>query len=140
MQKGYGLFFYECGTRQPRECNICGAMMQVEKYNGPISWTGAMARKSIKCDKFVCPYIKEEWHETAVDIVVESGKTKSPTLKEILLKDAEKIARRGKALKDYEIKIELVTRGLISERQAKKAVKKVLKAFDFDADQEIAKR
>ena len=88
---GYGLFWGELGDKKPRKCNICNTKMNREDYNGPTSWAGAMAKSNRECYRFICPDIDTDWHEQAVNLVMESEKTSSPTLRKILKKDLEDI-------------------------------------------------
>ena len=102
MRSGYGLFFAESGNKKSRDCNVCGSKMDVENYHGPTSWGGAMAGEKRACKRLVCPHIKKDWHEQAVDIMMEEERTKSPTLKRLLSQDVANIVRDGLNIKENE--------------------------------------
>jgi len=126
MNKGYGVFF---DFEHSKDCNVCGTKLNIEKnYEGYTSWAGAMSNVKHKCSRLMCPHIKKEWHEQAVEIILESEKTSSPSLKKILDKDVKSVVRKG-----------LRTEILQAYENGDAKPEEALQVFDVDVRQEISK-
>jgi len=82
----------EPGTSASEKCGICGTEMDIERDRDVYtSYACAMAKKSVRMDAFYCPHNEEEWHNIASDLIDELNNTVSPTLREIMKKDLDKI-------------------------------------------------
>ena len=55
-----------------------------------------MARMDEPRDKFSCPNLEEEWHEQAVQLVMEIEKTPSKRLAQLMQQDLEDVLNENK--------------------------------------------
>jgi hypothetical protein len=88
--QGYGFFITEPNAYKSLECNICGVECLVER-NLPAKsgFISAMARMDKPRDEFSCPNLEEEWHEQAVQLVMEIEKTPSKRIAHLMQQDLE---------------------------------------------------
>lgn len=95
--KGYGFFITEPNAYKSLECNICGAEYLVER-NLPAKsgFISAMARMDKPRDEFSCPNLEKEWHEQAVQLVMEIEKTPSKRLAQLMQQDLEDVLNENK--------------------------------------------
>lgn len=68
--KGYDVFYEAPGTVGERTCLVCGTVCNLEKNRvGPTSWAGAIGKIDKVHDYFFCPYLGQEWHDQALELV-----------------------------------------------------------------------
>ncbi len=78
-------------------CGICGALCSEERnVLGPRGFAMAMSGSRSLHDSFMCPNYGVHWHHLANELINRANKEISPTLKEILLKDAHTLIEEKK--------------------------------------------
>ena len=77
---------------EAKHCPVCGALCSVERnvlrYPG---YTAALAKIKKPFDVFTCAHAEEAWHRDADALYEEMNRFVSPTLREFVRKDLEKI-------------------------------------------------
>ena len=90
------MYRFKAGEKETFICPICGTKCNVvrNKERPPIrSWTSSMLWRNVPeiYDDFVCPNLKEKWHETVNGLQMEIRRTQSKRLKKIIQKDIDDI-------------------------------------------------
>lgn len=92
LRKGYDYFPRDPGEDDEVLCRVCGVKCDVQRnVAGATSFAGTMTKSKILHDSFSCSHSEEKWHEQARSIMEEMDRTASPSLKEILNGDVDKI-------------------------------------------------
>lgn len=93
-RQGMSIMIVDPDPERNYSCGVCGATMDVVRRTmSARSWCGAMAGDKHVSDIHKCKHVDVCWHKRAEAIMQEVEKTASPTLRGILLKDAQDICR-----------------------------------------------
>lgn len=104
MIENIDYFYCSAGKVQEIKCRTCQTICEVErKREGSTVLEFYIAQENgLKIpkeddyhDRFMCPHIDEEWHCAATRLVKQMWDSDSPTLKEIMQKDLNKIAEEN---------------------------------------------
>ena len=91
-------------------CRVCGAECEVERnVLGPTGFASAMGGTKTLHDRFHCPNIDIEWHETALRLVVAIEESPSKRVRELMQLDLEDILREHAVEKSGEQRYTVIT-------------------------------
>ena len=91
----------KAGVFEILKCPFCGEVCEVERNKIKPKITGivsAMHWNSVPnpYDEFQCPNNNTRWHKTIMEYYEELDRTKSPSLRELILKDISDLKFRRK--------------------------------------------
>jgi hypothetical protein len=77
------------------ECRVCETKCVVKRDSyGPTCFAAAMGGSKRKHDCFWCPYHEAEWHEQALKLVQEKGRTSSKRIAALIEQDLADIFKK----------------------------------------------
>lgn len=89
-------YFTEEPGEEKRYCKACGSLCNVERnLPGGTIMSYALRTGATKHDRFICRYVKEEWHIQASRLFRDICDCNSPTLKQIMQKDLNEIIKQN---------------------------------------------
>lgn len=95
-RKGYDIFYTEPGQAAEMTCTVCGTKCTVIRNAlGPIGWAAAMSETNILHDRFECPNSDNEWHNKAIELMIEIEKSPSRRLIELMKLDLEDLLKEN---------------------------------------------
>ena len=98
--RGHDVFFPDPGKFETMHCKVCDATMDVARdCDGPTGFAAAMARRSRKHDRFVCPFTDEDWHKQALNLTREAESTSSKKVEMLLLSERSEVIANKKPTK-----------------------------------------
>ncbi len=90
--KGYNSFFTEPDTEDELCCRVCGTKCEVTRnVYGPTGFAAATGGLAKLHDSFHCPHGNAEWHEQALNLIMQSEKTASKRLRDLIHVDLQEL-------------------------------------------------
>ncbi|MEE9279427.1 MAG: hypothetical protein V3V67_04575 [Myxococcota bacterium] len=90
--KGYNSFSTEPGARDELHCRVCGTACEVTRNAyGPTCFAAAIGGMAKLHDDFRCPHSDAEWHDQALNLVMESDGTASKRLSDQIRLDLQEL-------------------------------------------------
>jgi hypothetical protein len=100
---GWDLFITEpdSAAKDPiRHCHVCQERMKVRQdIMGPRNWRENVAGVKTQHDEWFCVNSEEDWHRQALAILLESEKTPSAVIQNMLKQEVEQILKNRTATK-----------------------------------------
>jgi hypothetical protein len=91
-----GLCFPKPGEVKECRCGICDSLCVVERnVDGPTSWAESMAKRKHLHDAFRCPHYGSEWHNLALDLIREMGRTASERIRALVKADLDELLAKN---------------------------------------------